>query len=69
MEVYTELALNETNSLVCDIGIVTPTDIYCLELKWRSSELHESEVIRETASRVREYTRELPEFRSQLAGL
>lgn len=69
IEVYTELPLSDTNSLVCDIGVVTPTDIYCLELKWRSSELHDSEVIRETASRVREYTRELPEFRNQLRDL
>lgn len=69
VEVYTELSLNDTGALSCDIGVVTSTDIYCLEMKWRSSELHESEVIRETASRVREYTRELPEFRNQLTDL
>lgn len=69
IKVVTELPLNETGSLNCDIGVVTPTDIYCLEVKWRSSELYESEIIRETASRVRDYTRELPEFKSQLADL
>ncbi|SRR5258708_3001422 len=69
VQVYTELALNDTGALACDIGVVTPTDIYCLELKWRSSELYDSEIIRETASRVRDYTRELPEFRNQLTNL
>lgn len=65
-EIITELPLNDSGTLTCDIGIVTPTDIYCLEMKWRSSELYDSEVIRTTTSRVRDYARELPELRAQL---
>jgi len=69
VQIYTELPLNDTGSLTCDIGIATPTDIFCLELKWRSSELYDSEIIRETCSRVRDYTRELPEFKKQVTAL
>src|SRR5260370_15789297 len=56
VQVYTELALNDTGALACDIGVVTPTDIYSLELKLRSSQHYSSELIRETAIRGRPST-------------
>lgn len=68
-KITTQLALNDEGSLVPDIAIVTPTDIYCLELKWRSSLLHESEVIRETAERVKEFAEGLPELKNLLSRL
>jgi hypothetical protein len=57
------------STLVSDVAIVTPTDIYCLEFKWRSSILYEAEVIRETVQRVSEFTRELPELTKALEDL
>jgi hypothetical protein len=65
-KVTTELPLNDEQTLVSDIAVVTPTDIYCLELKWRSSLLTDGEVIRETVGRVVEYVKELPELRTLL---
>ncbi|MEO7909940.1 MAG: hypothetical protein ABIV47_09840 [Roseiflexaceae bacterium] len=65
----TELQLNDNRTLVSDVAIVTPTDIYCLEFKWRSSVLYEAEVIRETVQRVSEFTRELPELTKALEDL
>jgi DNA (cytosine-5)-methyltransferase 1 len=64
MSVATELSLTETRKLVTDVAVVTPTDVYCLEMKWRSDVLHESEVIRQTAGRVRDFATELPELRN-----
>jgi len=61
-KVATNLALNENKTLIADVAVVTPTDIYCLEFKWRSSELHDSEVIRQTIGRVKEYALYLPEL-------
>lgn len=58
----TELPLNERKTLISDVAVVTPTDIYCLEFKWRSSVLYEAEVIRETVQRVSEFACELPEL-------
>ena len=52
MSVATELSLTETRKLLTDIVVVTTTDIYCLEMKWRSVVLHESEVIRQTAGEL-----------------
>jgi len=68
-KVVTELPLNEQGSLNTDIAFITPSDIYCLEMKWRSSLLHDSEVIRETAKRVKDYSTELPELRNLLGNL
>jgi hypothetical protein len=65
----TELPLNDQRTLLSDVAIVTPTDIYCLEFKWRSSVLYETEVIRETVQRVSEFTRELPELTNALEDL
>jgi len=67
--VATEVPLNEVKTLIADIAFVTPTDIYCLEMKWRSSLLMDSDVIRETARRVKEYAEELPELRMLLGEL
>lgn len=69
LKITTQLPLNDTGSLMPDIAIVSPTDIYCLELKWRSSLLHESEVIRETAERVKEFYEGLPELKNLLSSL
>lgn len=69
LKVSTQLALNSTLSLIPDIAIVSPTDIYCLELKWRSSLLREGEVVRETAERVKEFAEELPELKNLLTTL
>jgi hypothetical protein len=60
------LPLNDEGSLLADIAVVTPTDIYCLEVKWRSALLSDGEVIRLTAGRVHEFARELPELRMLL---
>lgn len=65
-QIVTELALTETGSLIADIGIVTPSDVFCLELKWRSTPLVDSEIIRQTAGRVQEFVQELPELRNLL---
>jgi hypothetical protein len=67
-KVATELSLNAEGSLVSDIAVVTPTDIYCIEMKWRSSLLTDGEVIRETVGRVREFVGELPELKNLLEG-
>ena len=69
LKISTQLSLNDNGSLVPDIAIVSPTDIYCLELKWRSSLLHEGEVVRETAERVKEFAEGLPELKNLLSGL
>jgi hypothetical protein len=66
--VHTELDLTDNGTLKADIAVITPTDIYCLEMKWRSAELQDSEVTRETAGRVSEYARELPELKHLLAS-
>lgn len=69
IQVVTELALNDVSKpneharRLVDIAIVTPTDIYCLELKWRSSVLNDADVVRETAERVAEYASELTELK------
>ena len=65
----TELPLNDGRTLLADVAVVTPTDIYCLEFKWRSSVLYEAEVIRETVQRVSEFARELPELTAALEDL
>jgi hypothetical protein len=64
-----EVNLNDTGSLIADITWITPTDIYCLEFKWRSSVLNASEIIRETAGRVKEYAQELPELKNMLGKM
>jgi DNA (cytosine-5)-methyltransferase 1 len=65
-QVVTELSLNDKRKLLTDIAVVTPTDIYCLELKWRSGLLNDSEVIRQTAGRIKEYSQELTELSNLL---
>jgi|SRR5579875_28199 energy-coupling factor transporter ATP-binding protein EcfA2 len=67
--IATEVPLNETSSLITDIAVITDTDIYCLEIKWRSSLLNESDVIRETTGRISEFARELPELNMLLGSL
>ena len=56
--------LQDNRNLVTDIAVITPTDIYCLEMKWRSSQLHDSEVIRSTVARVTDFAKNLPELRN-----
>jgi hypothetical protein len=67
--IVTELPLNDGKTLLSDVAVVTPTDIYCLEFKWRSSVLWEAEVIRETVQRVSEFSRELPDPMNALSDL
>ncbi|MCL4300616.1 MAG: hypothetical protein KJ077_33070 [Anaerolineae bacterium] len=67
--VYTELSLDENGHLITDIAVVTPTDIFCLEFKWRSSLLAESEITRETVGRVKDFAIQLPELRNVLGRL
>jgi hypothetical protein len=67
--VYTEVVIDEVGHLRTDIAVVTPTDIYCLEYKWRSSQLAESEIIRETVVRVKDFAIQLPELRNLLGRL
>ncbi len=43
--VVTELPLNQMGTLVTDIAFVTPTEIFCLEIKWRSSTLSDGMAI------------------------
>lgn len=69
ISIATEVSLNDKGTLVADIAWITPTDIYCLEFKWRSSVLNASEIIRETAGRVTEYAQELPELKGLLGLL
>lgn len=64
--VTTEQDLDEQRRLLGDIAVITPTDIYCLEMKWRSSQLHDSEVSRETVARVTDFVKNLPELRHLL---
>lgn len=68
-KVVTELPLNESGSLLTDIAFVTPTEIYCLEIKWRSSTLSDGEVVRQTLGRVMEFVNELPELRASLGSI
>lgn len=69
-KVYTELSVaDESNRLITDIAVVTPTDIYCLEFKWRSSLLADSEIIRQTVSRVKDFAVQLLELRNILGRL
>lgn len=69
-KVYTELSVaDDSNRLITDIAVVTPTDIYCLEFKWRSSLLADSEIIRQTVSRVKDFAIQLPELRNILGRL
>lgn len=69
ISVATEVNLNDKGTLLADIAWITPTDIYCLEFKWRSSVLNASEIIRETTGRVMEYAKELPELNGLLGLL
>lgn len=69
LKISTQLPLNDAGSLVPDIAIVSPTDIYCLEVKWRSSLLREGDLVREIAERVREFSEELPELKNLLSTL
>jgi hypothetical protein len=69
-KIYTELSVVDgSKSLITDIAVVTPTDIYCLELKWRSSPLADGEIIRQTVSRVKDFSVQLPELRKILGKL
>jgi hypothetical protein len=68
-KIATELSIDGVGHLIADIAVVTPTDIYCLEFKWRSSLLAESEIIRETADRVKGFAVNLPELRNLLGVL
>lgn len=61
--VTTEKELNDQRTLVTDIAIITTTDIYCLEMKWRSGQLTDSEVLRETISRVTDFTKNMSELK------
>ncbi|MCP4527900.1 MAG: hypothetical protein GY833_18595 [Aestuariibacter sp.] len=61
-KIVTELPLTDIGSPLADIAVVTPTDIYCLELKWRSDILTESEIRRHTVERVQDFAEELPEL-------
>ena len=67
--VYTEATIDDGGHLVTDIAVVTPTDIYCIEFKWRSSLLAESEITRETLDRVKDFSIQLPELRNLLGRL
>ncbi|WP_190682149.1 hypothetical protein [Leptolyngbya sp. FACHB-671] len=61
--------IDNNNRLITDIAVVTPTDIYCLEFKWRSSLLADSEIIRQTVSRVKDFAIQLPELQNILGKL
>lgn len=65
--IATEKEVTENRTLVADIAVVNPTDIFCLEMKWRSSILVDSEAIRETVSRVTDFAKNLPELRHLLS--
>lgn len=67
MVVATEKELNDTRTIIGDITVISPTDIYCLEMKWRSTVLNDSEVLRETVSRVTDFVKNLPELRHLLS--
>jgi hypothetical protein len=69
VQVATELPLEDGGHLVTDIAVVTPTDIYCLEFKWRSPRLAESEISRETIGRVKDFAEQLPELKRNLDRL
>lgn len=62
----TEVKLDDVGSISSDIAVVTPIDIYCLEMKWRSSELNNSDIIREVTSRVKEFALGLSELKTIL---
>lgn len=66
IKVATELPLVENRNLMADIAIVTPSDIYCLELKWRSSRLQDGEIIKSTLSRVQDFSMELQDLKAWL---
>jgi len=66
IKVATELSLVENRSLISDIAIVSPTDIYCLEIKWRSSRLQDNEIVKSTLSRVKEFATELQDLKAWL---
>jgi hypothetical protein len=69
-KVYTELSVIDSNNrLITYIAVVTPTDIYCLGFKWRSSVLVDSEIIRQTVSRVKDFAIQLPEPQNILGKL
>lgn len=69
VRVATELPLDERGALRADVVWVTPTDIYCLEFKWRSSPLNTSDIIRETAGRVKDYAVGLSELRNLIDAM
>jgi hypothetical protein len=66
VNVVTELSLNDSKSLTADIAIVTPTDVFCLEMKWRSSELVDSTIIAQTTSRIRDFATEFQDLKNLL---
>jgi hypothetical protein len=66
IKVATELPLIENRSLISDIAIVSPTDIYCLEIKWRSSRLQDNDIVKSTLSRVKEFATELQDLKAWL---
>jgi DNA (cytosine-5)-methyltransferase 1 len=68
-KVVTELPLNPSGTLVTDIAFVTPTEIFCLEVKWRSGILYNGEVIRHTLGRIRDFVNELPELRASFGSI
>ena len=67
--VATETDLNENRALLGDITVVDATDIFCIEMKWRSSILHDAEVIRESVERVTDFAKNLPELKHLLAPM
>jgi DNA (cytosine-5)-methyltransferase 1 len=68
-KVVTELPLNEAGTLSTDIAFVTPTEIYCLEIKWRSRLLTDGMVVQATLSRISDFVNELPELRTSFGGI
>ena len=66
VKVTTEQPLNSSKSLLSDIAIVTQTDIYCIELKWRSGKLQDGDIIAQTIKRVRDFSVELQELANLL---
>lgn len=62
IQVMTEFSATGNKTVKADIAVVTETDIYCLEMKWRSGELQDSEIIRESVSRVTDYVKNLQEL-------
>ncbi|MDM8525317.1 hypothetical protein QUF80_18250 [Desulfococcaceae bacterium HSG8] len=64
--VHPELPITDNSSVITDVAVVNTSDIYCLEIKWRSQLIPESKIIRQTVKRVEEFSKELPEIKNLL---